>query len=344
MLAIAALTICASSEFAVRWWLTTHPAETMADYLKVHIDAYAHANYYGPEFIAEQNAFRKGLSIDDEGVYHWADFQGRWFNIANNIRITTNQPPTALHTVYIFGNSTLLSIEVPDNMTIPSQLQVLVGGRYKVVNRGVAAANSLKELDYLEQTKLNRGDVVVFYDGILDAMDIYTVARNRRNNAPPDTLCGWLNRNYQQMAVIQLLCAYDQYSAPAAISDPALLDAQISSAYTSYARHIATAKQYVQQHGAAFYHFLEPHIWTAPLSDYETTLMRLELSQWPGTDTLVRRAWQSFRRIPGTIDLSQSLNALRANGIEIYIDDHHMTERGNAAIARAVYDAIWQTF
>mgnify|MGYP007000117194 len=49
-----------------------------------------------------------------------SDYKGKWINVKNNRRVTINEPKNYLHTIYLFGGSTVYNGEVPDHLTIAS--------------------------------------------------------------------------------------------------------------------------------------------------------------------------------------------------------------------------------
>lgn len=108
------------------------------------------------------------------------------------------------------------------------------------------------------------------------------------------------------------------------------------------ARQIATSRQ------AIFLHFLEPHIWSMPLSHDEELLVgntnytpvgepEATLVRWPALQAV---AAALRARGVASFDLTHVLDPIRASGIVVHIDHVHTTERGNEIIARALYDAL----
>ena len=67
--------------------------------------------------------------------------------------------------MYIFGDSTVYGSEVPDEHTIPSQLQILFNKfypeKYIVLNYGITSFSSDKQLKMLKTVNdLKQGDIV----------------------------------------------------------------------------------------------------------------------------------------------------------------------------------------
>ena len=76
------------------------------------------------------------------------------------------------NTVYLFGASTIYNSEVPDYLTVASQLQLFFNEHYKdrfiVQNYGTTTVTVAQQLERLKTISLRPGDIVVFYDGIND--------------------------------------------------------------------------------------------------------------------------------------------------------------------------------
>lgn len=101
-------------------------------------------------------------------------FSSAFVNIDSaGLRVTPKQPDSDAMKVFIFGGSTVWGTGSPDSLTIPAQLQQLLGAGYDVHNYGEAAyVHAQGQLLLLEQ--LSRGNVphiAIFLDG---ANDTYT--------------------------------------------------------------------------------------------------------------------------------------------------------------------------
>lgn len=315
---------CAVSEVIAR---TIKPVgfPDYKDVLSSRPAAYDHATYWSPSFAAEQSAVMSLAAIQEDGALTVQEFTGKWFNFQNGIRVTTDQPNHAKYTIYMFGSSTTANIEVPDNMTIASHLQRLVGGEYRVINLGRGAQSTSQQLGVLESTTLTAGDIVIWYDGYVDIVGIYNTARNRIGLTP----CGY---SAYQFALLTMAC-----TQPLVIAD---LNSEVNSMTRRCTDNAQQAKLYTEAAGAAFYHFLEPYMYSAPLSAYERTILANPNLVAPGFDTIAIAGWAALRKVNGIIDLTHAVDDLRASGVEIYIDDHHFTEPGLAVVAQAIADAI----
>lgn len=123
------------------------------------------------EFWKEQRKLQK---VHFEPYYHWSqlEYAGKYINInAKGERKTVKDPDVkGEKKVFIFGGSTLWGQGSPDESTIPSIVQSLLGEKYDVYNYGEDGFVSTQELNYLlYQLSLgNIPDVVIFYDGVND--------------------------------------------------------------------------------------------------------------------------------------------------------------------------------
>src|SRR5258708_11196544 len=186
----------------------------------------------------------------------WATtFHGQWYNTENGRRDTVGQPVSPAISVYIFGSSTVYGTEVPDQYTIPSQLQALFDRfyrrAYRVVNMGEWSANAFRQYQLLQLIDLKRGDSVIFYDGAVDAGSVYNIAVNRRRQTFPDSLCANLP-DALQISVMWALCTSIDNSAPSVISDPAQLQASLAQIAGQYRDSIAMAAAYTRHAGGLF--------------------------------------------------------------------------------------------
>ena len=101
-----------------------------------------------------------------------ANRSGRYININDHRRRTTDAPDGAVNRVHFFGGSTLFCAEVPDQWTVASCLQRLLneqpGPRLRVENYGACSMIARQQTEQLQARPIRPGDVVIFYDGFND--------------------------------------------------------------------------------------------------------------------------------------------------------------------------------
>jgi lysophospholipase L1-like esterase len=307
------------------------PQQTYLQFVLSRPAALKDAAYLSADFTAAVKTSQT-IYFVPEGYWIMQDVQSQYFNVQDNLRRTTGQPFHAAHAIYVFGSSPILGNEVSDDLTIPSQLQALVGDGYIVYNYGMNGALAVNQYDRLQSIDLHPDDIVIFYDGSVDAMLAYHDAVDRDRAA---TLCGQILNKTDKSALLNLACGWVNTITP----DPATLD--YDGVYRRYAAALQGAANYTHQAHATFYHFLQAQIWSAPLSTYEQTVAAPHSWNPAMEESIIAQAWPRYARISGTIDLTHMLDSLRASGVEIYLDPVHMNAAGNAAIARAIYDYIF---
>ena len=137
-------------------------------------EPYINAEYFSKDFINESFTQPGGWLLDKTyGGVKPRNFDGKWINVRNNRRVTINKPGNYLGKIHLFGGSTVYNGEVPDNLTIASQLAFLGANNfsYEVVNMGATSIHSAQQFGRLKaEIKLNDGDVIIFYDGVNDVL------------------------------------------------------------------------------------------------------------------------------------------------------------------------------
>lgn len=321
---------CSVSEFVSRQMLANR-YPTIKEWKYSRPAAYANSIYWSPEFLDEYYAIPLKPNYED-GTIDIGDFTGRWFNVRDGIRVTTDQPANALHTMYLFGASTAVNLEVPDNMTLASYLQRLVGDKYKVVNISKIVQGSTQHLERLKTVSINVGDVVIWYVGFVDTLSVYFTGYNKAQAAYNTSPCGI---SYMVYTLVSFVCDQPRIDAG---SDE--IEASLERMMQRYTRNAAEARIIIEAAGATFYQVLEPHIYSKTLSVYEQTIVDNPKLTLIGLEPIILQAYTHLREVKGIIDLTHAVDALRASGVEIYLDDHHFTEKGLAIVARALANAI----
>jgi hypothetical protein len=152
-------------EFRGRW-----------EYRANHPEAYEGADFYSNRFLDESmRSVRVARRDSCYPVFYLSNIEGKFINVRDGRRVTTDQPAAASYRVYLLGGSILFGQEVPDRYTLASALQRELNKRfpewYQVVNLGVPAFNAAQEYIILaKDLELRPGDVVIAYDGANDAI------------------------------------------------------------------------------------------------------------------------------------------------------------------------------
>jgi hypothetical protein len=277
------------------------------------------------------------IHFSADAISVMSDFRGKYVNIVNHERVTIGQPKNAAHSLYLFGDSMAFDYIVDDAHTLANYLQVMLPS-YSVHNMGVLGDATLLSVARIKQKRFRSGDVILLYTGMADLMSLYTPIGDKATLP----VCNFRYSNLDSIALARLVCAALHQSA---INPTCTLDATRSAAQAminQYHRAVNSAASYVQSFGASFYAVVQPTMYLSPLSDQERGLGSLQ-----DLDCIQRLATYYPQLVSAnrSIDLIHALDSVRAAGVVIYTQDRwHINERGNAIIARTIYDAIWQSF
>lgn len=112
----------------------------------------------------------KGTHLIDNGVYiQSADYTGKYYNVKNGIRSTTNQPKNSKHSIHIFGSCIARGFGVSDTYTIPSILQRKINeifeDTFRVVNYGTGGKATLEglinDLTFIQCCNFRENDIII---------------------------------------------------------------------------------------------------------------------------------------------------------------------------------------
>lgn len=319
--------------------------------------AYANSPYFNADFIRE-SAKGERSKLDDK-VRRLINFEGKYINVIDGHRRTAFVPEGAINTVYIYGASTIYSQEVPDEYTIPSQVQRKINeisAEYKVVNYGLASMNVEQQLYLLQETSLKEGDIVIFFDGGCDIINnVYRgYERGLNRNSPSNSE----ENDIVESIVLPALEGIKLYnfskllkyiklkSPPSNVRNADEIKARAIKASRNFAKNILQAHQYSKTSGADFYHFLQPSIFSlSARTKHEQFLIDNFLLTPPGMEFVYTLSIDAF------VDQSNLLNSKGVVSIdlrhildnrqdEVFLDFAHTTERANEIIATAIFSMI----
>jgi len=308
-------------------------------------EPYLNAEYYSQEFIDESFS-QPGRWILDSvyGGVKPDNFVGQWFNVENHRRRTTNTDGPFQNTVYLFGGSTVYNSEVPDALTIASQLAGLGANEasFEVVNMGATSIHSTQQFARLRtEVQLNEGDIVVFYDGVNDVHQriVYENQEGYMYGDPKNESIFLkalrLAATYSSIAKFLLDTMIDNVR-PISIS---LVDESVSN----YVETLRDVKNYVIGQNAIFIHFLQPTLFTkATLNDYETSLIEFG---YPFVTKQSKLAFEAaypkiMERLQAeeySVSLIDSFDKL---DLSPYLDFCHVNHIGNEVIANQIWSEI----
>lgn len=331
------------------------------EYRRLRPAPYADAEYFSREFIEEWRRQPGGWQYpENTRLIIPNDFTGRYVNVIDGKRVTAFQPDSYVSSVYLFGGSTMFCGEVPDSLTIASQLQLLFNDHYpdtyRVENYGTTSVSTIQQLERLETlSTLRAGDIVVFYDGVNDIgqglfyahPEETMIERNRRVLADLSIFHRAMLYLSVKSDLVQLFFDPINRSEPEHLSDPAFVARLLESMKSRFGRTIREAHEFSFRNNATFFHFLQPHIWSDEiLSDYELALMENyyiipvgEAKSFALGYPVLREATVDLADTINSVDLSDILND-RPQGDEYFLDSAHVTHKANAMIARHIFDVI----
>lgn len=276
-----------------------------------------------PEFWPETHE-NHGLIVAD--TQH-----GHSVNVQDGYRVVLNQTTRAVNSLYLFGASQMFGLGVPDTETIPFYVQDALPS-YRVVNQGGIGWTVSSQWYALQRLTIKPGDVVVWYDGTMDAAAEYQQANQRVLS-----ICQWVSDSFRLFALAQMLT---EPCVTAHLRDTDLL----TRSADTYQRMVDQARQYVIARGGTFYHFLEPTIFSVPLSPTDRAARcGSYLVAYPQLGSIMTALYQRFSASESTINLMHALDILRQSET-VYLDCYHVNGKANAVMAQAIVQEITPWF
>ena len=308
-------------------------------------EPYVNAEYFSKDFINETFTQPGGWLLDKTyGGVKPHNFEGKWINVRDNRRVTINKPRNYLRKIYLFGGSTVYNGEVPDTLTIASQLASLGANDflYEVVNMGATSIHSAQQFGRLKsEIKLKEGDVVIFYDGVNDVYQ-RIVNENREGFmvGQPKQESFWIKKLRSKSKYSSILhILYSEMIDNTKKVSPALIKKSIED----YIKILVAVNKYVEDRGAYFYHFLQPTLFTKKnLNEYENMLLaKGSPFVTPQSTQVFASAYPIIKNKLDSTEFSYSLTEA-FNGLtdSPYLDFCHVTHIGNKIIAENIWKNI----
>ena len=349
---------------AIIYNLITRSPTTLYRLRQLKPPPYRDASYFSQEFISE--SFRqpggwqypKGTQLIIPN-----DFSGKYFNVADGKRRTAFQPDDFEHAVYVFGGSTVYCSEVPDEFTMPSRLQLILGQRYGkkclVENYGTTTVSVAQQVERLKTVRLAKGDIVVFFDGDNDVYQrVYLAAGNQSELQKKRDAFNKMNfllklRFWIYLNFVDRSQFVKTFMNPYNVTIPNHLTNEVQrqhiceELYLAYKANILEANRIASAAGARFFHFLQPNLFTmGKRTKYEEALIRNRYITPVGFEIAVRIAYPVLRKVVSDIaaecrssDFSTLLSGRTLNE-EFYLDAWHVNDRANQIVAESIANII----
>jgi lysophospholipase L1-like esterase len=324
--------------------------------------AYTSEPYFSEAFLAESYTQPGGWdTIAGTRLVVPREYHGKHFNV-------DVLPPTGLpyrrtinpmaardgtRIVLLLGGSTVYDSEVPDDLTVASQLARLLAERgsqsYYVLNAGVSSVNTTQErerLDY-ELAKGLRPDVVIAVDGINDVnQGVYFAnpagvmfsgeQRNRAKEWLKSVLPLNIYRALRTQAVVE-----KSRAVPAHLLYPAQVAGLARATADVYAENVLAMHASSVKQGFRFYALLQPHFYSTTYTYPADELGEIEAQ----AEHALPQARAAFAE--GYKALGAAALALRAKGVlaydatgifrdkrgSIFLDMAHVNSAGNRMLA-----------
>lgn len=343
---------------------------------------YKGSNYYDwfiKETLSEKNLeCNSKLNFDVKGFnLSQSDIPNcRGITIINGWRITTNQPKNPLQDIYIFGGSTVMNVEVPNEFTIASYLQRnlnSINSPYKVNNRGFTTVTTNQQNEFLYKTDIKKGDIVIYYDGGNNQWQgvVYnspkgTIIESMRKIRKRSSIRKALSKMHSYKFLSFLKANIKTQEGPSLEKDNICkfsyknidknIDKKSNIAFELYKKDLIDAAEFVRKNGGKFFHFYQPNLFSNKISEltlYEKKLANTTPSSmvpcgssfYLGNSSIVFSRRHSELINSGIIStnlskiFSKNINP-RLKNEEFFLDWIHVTERGNKIIADAIFKKI----
>ena len=264
------------------------------------------------------------------------DYPGNYIKIHSGRRLTVGSTGIRQKRVLVFGGSTVFCAEVPDSMTIPSQLQkIILDNKFDldVLNYGIPGIRIENQFRILETIQdLGPGDMVVFYDGINDLNTVFRLGLESNKSVIPlgfvKEVAAWVEAH--SLLARGLISGYIDSSG---ISKDFLSNDAENEVSDLWVKNDRLAREYVESKGAKFLHILQPN-WVTYLGGVEATK---DNKRWSDM-RIIQNYFEKYSTPVTKIEnFTKKLDGLSSTP---YIDWAHLDEIGNKKIAEEMFKIV----
>lgn len=142
-----------------------------------HVNKLYYDNQESAQYMLEGAEYGK-YDITNNGKHNVpVDRRGKYCNVINGKRLTTDTPTKIKNTIHIFGPCETYCPAVTDAYTLESYLQRLINNAMpdsliSVDNCGVPGTDTLNDFEYMINEKYHPGDVVIDFSLIFNRQDL----------------------------------------------------------------------------------------------------------------------------------------------------------------------------
>jgi len=345
-------------------WIVRPKAYEGLGYARLAAPAYLGEPYFSEDFLDESYRQPGGWDTPEgTALVLPREFRGKYFNIDRlepthlTYRRTVNDAVLGkpVITVLLLGGSTVYGSEVPDELTVASELSryLNAGGnhRFHVINAGVTAVGSSQELERLwfEFERGLRPDVVVALHGVNDIYQGIYLGNPRGGvlfdteiwvadllRHVPKNIFLWAKRRGERRVITEGLRTMPTHiQLDSTLGDLALQTANI------YANNVMRMNEIVSKNRGRFVSFLQPSVFTSnPWQDDDDVrdAVSITTKQAPGLDKAFVHGMPALRRAGKAMSefgvVQRDISDAFVNKKDlIFIDFCHVNSKGNAILA-----------
>lgn len=334
--------------------------------------SYINEPYFSEEFLIESFTIPGGwLTHEDSVLFFPLEFHGRYFNVdtVNGIqyRRTLNPDPGPGENsikVLMLGGSTVFNSEVPDELTISSQLSEILNSssinkEYLILNAGVTSVNTRQELARLE-FELKNGtnpDIVIAFHGVNEILQgiyfndpsgvMFSGENRPKTNKYLRQAKEFLRGNiYKRLKRKQITSG--KRSIPPHMQDDEIVARRAGETEQVYLENVRKMFSLSQEYGFKLYIFLQPNLYSGSYI-HQTEDIKLGYEWSKEKYPYVSKAFQT-----GHPYLQNAISDLKKQGLlafdasdifnnkrkDIFLDFCHVNSIGNSIIAQHLSQVI----
>ena len=286
---------------------------------------------------AEEHGWELSNIDNADGFVTHKDFDGDYIKIREGRRVTIGSTGLRQKQILVFGGSTIFCGEMPDSLTVPSQLQAMLladGIDADVLNFGISGIRIENQFRILQSVpNLGPEDVVLFYDGVNDLNEIYELGLSLKNTQTP-----WrqINRIFSELEnrswFIRFL-APTVYLESRGIGQEFLGSQAKQLVADNWFAFDKLARTYVENKGATFVHILQPNLLTYTKASEIGKVRQKWLDMQSIQNDLVSYA-TPYTKIENFTKVLDGLDTTP------FFDWAHLDEVGNKKVAEEIFAAL----